>query len=300
MFQARIATVVLVVSAACFGLVPLFGRVLLESGLSPEAVALYRFGLALPLALAFLPRRRDAWKPVIALAAAGLAGGVGWTAYLGAIDDVSVAAAGVVYLSYPVFVLVFSRLITGRCIAPRAWVGALLVLAGAIAVNGLGGVDLNAVLSIVPAPVGFALVVVAMAVIGHDLTTLERWSAIAVGHVIGLLPATLMSDAGAMLPSPSQWAWVAGIAVVTATVPQLAYTWAARRVTPIRAATAGAAELPAMLAVGWIGFGETVSAAEGLGALLMVAALVVSPPALTGGSRRQDGFAATRSPRANG
>lgn len=88
---------------------PLFGRVLLDAGLSPEAIALYRLGLALPLALIVFPRRSAALWPVIALAGAGLAGGRGWTAYLGTLDEVPVASAGVFYMSYPAF-------LTGRTI----------------------------------------------------------------------------------------------------------------------------------------------------------------------------------------
>lgn len=276
-----LATGLIALTSVCFGLVPLFGRVLLDAGLSAEAIALYRFCLALPLALLFLPRRRAALRPVIALAGAGLAGGVGWTAYLHALDQVPVASAGVVYMSYPLFVVVLARLLVGQPVTGRAALGAALVLVGALLVNApgtLAGAQWLALLASLPAPLGFALIVVLLATVGRGLTTLERWSAIAVGHVVGLLPAAMLAGPGALLPaSPAGWAWIAGIALVTATLPQILYTFASRAVSPARAAAAGATELPTMLAIGGLVFGEAIGLREAAGAALVIAAIAVTP-----------------------
>jgi len=276
-----LATGIIAVTSVCFGMVPLFGRMLLDLGLSPEAIALYRFGLALPLALVFWPWRREALRPSIALAGAGLAGGLGWTAYLNALDDVSVASAGVVYMSYPLFVVLLAWLLVGQAMTGRAAVGAVLVLAGSFVVNSPGALadgHWAVLLFSLPAPVGFALIVVLLATVGHELSTLERWSAICVGHVIGLVPAALASSGGTVLPgSAAAWPWIAGLAMVTATVPQLLYTLASRHVSPARAAAAGAAELPTMLAVGWVAFGEQLGLRETLGATLVIAAIGVTP-----------------------
>jgi len=284
-----LATGIIAVTSVCFGMVPLFGRMLLDAGLSSEAIALYRFGLALPLAVMFWPWRREALRPVVALAGAGLAGGLGWTAYLNVLDEVSVASAGVVYMSYPLFVVLLARLLVGQVVTGRAAVGAALVLAGSFIVNAPGalpGGDWIVLLSSLPAPAGFALIVVLLATVGHELSTLERWSAICVGHVIGLLPAALVSDGGTVLPGSAEgWLWITGLAMVTATVPQLLFTLAARYVAPARAAAAGAAELPTMLAVGWLAFGEQLGMREIVGAMLVIAAIGVTPAVATTGSR---------------
>jgi len=283
------ATIIIAITSICFGLVPLFARELLATGLSAEAVALYRFGLALPLALYFLPRRPGTLRPFAALAGAGLASGVGWTTYLNVIDQVPVASAGVVYMSYPLFVVVLARLVVGQPITARAALGAGLVFAGAFVVNAPGTVSAGqwlALLSSLPAPIGFALIVVLLCTVGHELTTLERWGAIALGHVAGLLPAALLSGHGALVPaSTAGWAWIAGIAVVTATLPQILYTFAARSVSAARASAAGSAELPTMLAVGWLAFGEVIGLRECLGALLVIAAIAVTPAVAPAGGR---------------
>ena len=281
------ATLIIAAASVCFGLVPLFGRVLLDAGLSAEAIALYRFGLALPLALVWLPRRRAAICPVVALAGAGMAGGLGWTTYLAAVEHVAVASAGVLYMSYPLFVVVLAWLLAGQPVTGRSAVGAALVLAGAFVVNApgaLAGGQWPVLLSSLPAPAGFALIVVVLASVGHELSTLERWSAICAGHVAGLLPAALLADGGALLPATATgWAWVGALAGVTATIPQLLFTLAARSVSPARTAAAGAAELPTMLAVGWIAFGEAVGVREIVGATLVIAAILVTPAIASGG-----------------
>lgn len=285
-----LATAIIALSSICYGLVPLFARALLDTGLSAEAIALYRFCLALPLALVFLPRRRAALGPVIALAGAGLAAGLGWTAYLDAIDRVPVASAGVVYMSYPLFVVVLARLLIGQAITPRAVAGAALVIAGGVIVNASGTIPPQqwlVLLSSLPAPIGYALIVVLLSAVGHALTTLERWSAVAIGHVVGLLPAALLADSGSLLPATAEgWLWIAGIAGVTALVPQICYTYAARAVTAARAGAAGAAELPTMLAIGWLAFGETLGLREGAGALLVIAAIAVTPAVAPAAPRR--------------
>lgn len=275
------ATTIIALSSVCYGLVPMFARALLDTGLSTEAIALYRFCLALPLALVFLPRTRATLRPVVALAGAGLAGGLGWTTYLNAIDQVTVASAGVVYMSYPLFVVLLARVLIGQPITARAVAGAALVVTGGLVVNASGVIPQQQwliLLSSLPAPIGYALIVIVLSTVGRELSTLQRWSAVAFGHVVGLLPAALMADTGALLPASGEgWLWVAGIAVVTALVPQLCYTWAARAVSAARASAAGAFELPTMLVIGWLAFGETVGLRESAGALLVIAAIAVTP-----------------------
>ncbi|NIR61470.1 MAG: EamA family transporter, partial [Gammaproteobacteria bacterium] len=51
-----------------------------------------------------------------------------------------VASAGVVYMSYPLFVVLLARLLVGQRISARAAVGAVLVLGGAALVNTPGAI----------------------------------------------------------------------------------------------------------------------------------------------------------------
>ncbi|MDZ7748537.1 MAG: DMT family transporter [Halofilum sp. (in: g-proteobacteria)] len=212
---------------------------------------------------------------------AGVASGIGWTTYMTAIDHVSVASAGVVYMSYPLFVVVLGWLLLGQRLTGRALLGAALVVAGAVTVNPPAAVpagDLLVLAASVAAPMGFALMVVLIVTTGHGLNARERWSAVCVGHVAGLLPAALLADPGAIIPATrAGWMWLAGLGAVTATIPQLIYTRFAPRISPARAATTGAIELPTMLAVGWLAFGEHIGLAEVAGAIMVATAIAVTP-----------------------
>lgn len=272
----RVATLAIVVTSACFGLVPLFARVLLGEGFSAEAIALYRFGLTLPLALFFLPRRRSKLRPAVALLAGGLAMGLGWTSYLRSLEHASVASAGVVYMSYPLFVVLIAWLIFREPFRLRSLLAALLVLAAALlafAPMDASTTDWRYLAGCLPAPIGFGLIVVLIATVGLELSAMERWACVATGAVLGLLPISLVVDAQGLFPvNVGAWGWVAAMALMTAALPQVIYTFAAPRVGSARAAAAGTFELPTMFAIGWLAFAESVSFAQiGAGALIVVA-----------------------------
>lgn len=115
-----IGTLIIVSAAVCFGLVPLFARLLLDAGLSPAAIALYRFGLALPLALVFLPYRRGAARSTIVLIVAGLASGLGWLAFGERIGLLEATGALMVIAA----IAVMPSVAPARAVLPRLLAGA--------------------------------------------------------------------------------------------------------------------------------------------------------------------------------
>jgi len=279
--SARVATVVIGLTSVCFGLVPLFAKVLLEAGLSAEAVALYRFGFTLPIALYFFPRHRCKLRPALILLGGGLAMGLGWTTYLRSLDHLPVASAGVVYMSYPVFVVVIAWLILRQPLGVRALVSALMVLlaaAFAFSPSEITASDGQYLLACLPAPIGFALIVVLIATMGRELSVTERWSCVSAGAVLGLLPMSLAMDPQGLVPSHlSAWFWALAMTLVTAAIPQIIYTYVAPQVGAARAAAAGAVELPTMFAIGWIAFAESISFGQGIAAVLIVGAVILAP-----------------------
>jgi len=288
------ATLVIALTALCFGTVPLFARELLAAGLSPEGVALYRFALALPLALLALPRERRLLRPALAMVGGGMAMGLGWTAYLRVIEEVPLAAAGVVYLSYPLFVVVLARFALGRGLTTRALLSAGLVLgAGTLTLMGGegGGFAFDWVLRCLPAPIGFALVVVLLAEADPRLSVGERWASVAVGATFGLASLSLVGDGAGLLPSaPGVWWLLLAMMLVTTAIPQWLHTRAIRLVGAARAPTAGALELPTMTAVGWLAFGERPAATGIAAGILIVAAVVISPDVTPNRRRQRSGW----------
>ncbi|MEQ8603105.1 MAG: DMT family transporter [Marivibrio sp.] len=280
-FSPAFATVVIASTAVCFGLVPLFARELQALGISSSAIALYRYAFSAAVMLPFLPRAREKRGEAWMLFGAGLAMGLGWIAYLEAIKHAPVAAAGVVYMSYPLFAVLFAWALAGQKPGARALAAGALVLAAAALVldlDALGGGSALALLWSLPAPIGFGLIVVVLSVLVRRLTVLERMACGMTGALAGLAPITMTQGVAAAVPANLDgYLLVAGIGLITALIPQLLYTLAAPKVGAARSAAAGSMELPTMFAIGWIAFGETIGARELGAAVLVLGAVFLSP-----------------------
>lgn len=290
------ATLLVMLSAVGFGLVPLFGRLLAEAGLSSPTIGFFRFAFSFLVMLPFLPRPWSCGpakrKAMLLLIGAAMTMGIGWTAYLDALERTSVAAVGVIYMTYPLFAVLLARLLLGQRLGLRAMVAAGLVLAAALLAlspAAVSATQVRALLLALPAPLTFALIIVVLTGCSHALTTLEKMAAGMAGATLGLLPLALFRGELLDLPGdPGIWLLIAGMIALTALVPQLLYTFAAPRVGPSRSAMAGSLELPTMFLVGAFAFGETIGAADLLAAGLICVSVVVTPAIVARPSSRAD------------
>jgi drug/metabolite transporter (DMT)-like permease len=279
----RAATALIALAATCFGLVPLFARELQALGLGAPAVALYRYVFSATALAPLLPLRREVRREALIMAGAGVLVGVGWIGYLEAVAAAPVAAAGVIYMSYPLFAVGFAWLLLGQRPGPRAWgAGALVLAAAALVLDPakLSGGSLWALVWSLPAPITFGLVIVVLSGLVNRLTPPERLACSMTGASAGLLPLALMPGTGAVLPAldnAGAWVLIAGLTLSTALVPQLLYTAAAPRVGPARSAAAGSFELPTMFAIGWLAFAEPVGPRELVSAALVLSAILLAP-----------------------
>jgi drug/metabolite transporter (DMT)-like permease len=118
--SAAFATLAVALSAVCFGLTPLFARELQATGAGPATIALYRYVFAAALLWPLLPLAPGKRRQGALLGLAGLMMGLGWIGYLEAVKAAPVSAAGVVYMSYPLFAILFARLLLGQKLTLRA------------------------------------------------------------------------------------------------------------------------------------------------------------------------------------
>ncbi len=280
------ATLVIVASATCFGLVPVFVRELQALGAGPATVALYRFGFSALFLLPFVPLARHKRGSAMLVAAAGAVMGLSTIGYLSAMNRAPVAAAGVVYMSYPVFAALFAWGLLRQALALRSFAAAGLVLLAAALLldpSSLSPDAFSALLWAIPAPVAFGFLVVVLSGLAGRLNALERTVCGLLGSIAGLLPLALQEGHGSMLPaSPEQLELIVLMGLTTALIPQLLFTVACRKVGPVRTAAAGSFELPTMFLVGWLFFGETVGVREALTAALVLSAILIAPAIATG------------------
>lgn len=276
------ATLIVVLASISFGLVPLFARTLLNLGMEPAAIAFFRYAFSAALMLPFLPRARAKRRDAARLLGAGVLMGLGWVSYLQALELTSVAAAGVIYMTYPTFALLLAWALLKQTPSPRAWAGCGLVLSATLLLFDFGPGMMDgtswALLLSLPAPVMFALIIVVVTAMTPSLRAAEKMACGMLGSVIGLAPVVALTDPAAFLPADRDiWIALAAMGVTTALLPQLLYTMAAPKIGPARAAAAGTIELPTMIVLGWALFGETVGVREVAASALVLAAIVVVP-----------------------
>jgi drug/metabolite transporter (DMT)-like permease len=277
----RVATLAVVAASVCFGLVPLFARALQEAGVADPAIGFYRFAFSVVVLAPFLPRAPEKRRPAVVMTATGVALSLGWLGYLDALRTLPVASAGVIYMSYPLFALLVGWVLAGVRSGWRGWLAGAMILAGAAALvegGGLGGAGWGALAKALAAPATFGFAIVILTNFVHGLTVPERLFCAALGSVIGMTPLLAATPVAGFLPeSGATWLLISGMAAITALLPQLVYTAAVPHVGPGRAAAAGSVELPTMIAVGAVAFGESVGLREAVAAALVLAAILVAP-----------------------
>lgn len=277
----NLALLGVILASIGFGLVPLFARSLTDQGMAPHAVALYRYTLATLLLAPLAWRWRHRGRVLVWGLAAGLLMGLGWAAYVRAVEVVPVSTAGVLYMTYPAFALAFAWALFGERPQARAIIAALVILGAAALVTGPGNVEpqhLPALLMSLAAPAGFGL---GIAVLVHrlpEVPALVRIGIVSAGSVLGLAPLALATPLDALLPvDAAGWGMVAGIGLGTALIPQLLYTICSPVVGTARTAVAGSVELPVMFAIGWFAFGEALGPPQWIACALVLGAILLSP-----------------------
>jgi len=280
--SATLATATIVAASIGFGLVPLFARGLLETGMAPAAIALWRFALTAVLLLPWAWRGRRRGAAALWACGAGLALGVGWIGYANALKVAPVATVGVIYMSYPLFAMLFAWLLSRQRPGVRAVIGGgLILLAASLALSPgtMAPGSYLALLLSLSAPLTFGAAIAILTNRLQRLSPLERVVFASLGSTIGLLPAFLVVPAASLIPADGdQLLLLLGVAVITAAVPQLLYVVAAPAVGTARAAVAGSAELPTMFLIGWLAFGEAITPLHLAAGALVLCAIVLTPP----------------------
>lgn len=267
-------------ASVCFGLVPYFGRTLIEQGLAPHAVAFYRYVIAAVLLFPVLVKQAGAWREVLWGMGAGAVMGLGWVGYVGAIETVPVSTVGVLYMSYPVFTVALAWLLFGDAPTRRALVASgLIVLAAGIAGNPsvVAVEQIPALLLSLGAPLGFGFGICVLVYRLGRIAPLARIASVSLGSLLALLPLVLLSDPVEVIPQTLQgWMLIAGIGVFAALIPQLVYTVCSPVVGASTTAAIGSVELPTMFAISFFAFDEALTLAQGIACVLVVGAIVLS------------------------
>ena len=279
-------TVLCLASATAFGAMGIFGKLAYSEGASVATLLASRFTLAAALfwvilactgglrALRSLSRREAG----IALALGAVGYCVQTGAYFAALERIDASLLGLLVYTFPVIVTV-AAIVLGREIPTRrtavslllASAGLVLVLAGAAS----GGVDaLGAALGLAAAVV-YSVYILSSEGIATRLGPLVLSTLVCTGAATTLTLAGLAS--GGLAPgrvTPTGWAWLACLAVVS-TVGAISLFFAGLgRVGPSAASILSTIEPVVTVALAFVVFGESLGPAQLVGGALVLAAVI--------------------------
>ncbi|MDE0703859.1 MAG: DMT family transporter [Rhodospirillaceae bacterium] len=288
----RIGFALVLVASACFGLGPALGQFAADNGLSPLTTTAWRFVIPVLVLSPFLPRAFAHGRLAFVGLAVGAIAALGMVAYFTALRHLSVATVSVIYFTYPLFTILLDRLLFGERIRRRAVAASLMIVAAAVVVvpaGTLSGGQAEIFLLAFAAPVGFAILIVALSRTLTPIPLLPRASIGLTGALAGLAPGFLLFDAGPLLPAaPQATAVLIVFAAATTVIPQLLYTAGSRHAGAGLTAIAGAFELVVALLVGWLWLGDPVLTREVIAGFLILAALASAVVPVPLRTRRRD------------
>lgn len=271
------ATGAIAATSIAYAFATFFARRLTDAGISSVAVAFYRFALTTIVLARFVNLNGDKRRPTCWAILSGFVMGLGWIAYVNAIEVGDVATAGVAYMTYPFFALVAGRVFFKIQVNARAVAGAALVLlAGAVGLGTTATGEFTLIVLIAPATFGFSVSVLTERL--GDLDPFERLGAAALGATLAMTPLLVTMSPAEIIPAtPTGWLWIVGIGAGSALIPMTIYAAAAPTIGAARTAVAGAAELPTIFLIGAVFFGESIRLGHGLAAILILAAITLTP-----------------------
>ncbi len=275
--------VFVLLSAAGFGLMAVFAKLAYDDGVSVETLLVVRFGAAavvlLGLCAATGALRR--LTPRTVLTGLGM-GAFGYSAqaglYLAAVSRGDASQVALLFSVYPVTVMVAAILIGRERASVRRVVAVAVALGGLVLVlggAGGGGFDVvSAALSLGSAAVYTCYILVGdRVVVGVPRLPLATFICVGAGITWVLLGAV---TGGVDLDvTATGWTWIGAIVLVSTVGAILLFFAGLARVGPTTAALLSAIEPVVTVAGAAAVFGEALTLTQGLGGLLVLAAVAV-------------------------
>lgn len=278
--------IMLVLLAALFsGLRPLFGRWLLADGVTAVVTALYSF---MASAMVFLPgglrdlqtaprSRRVALLGV----GCGLFTGLGSAAYFEALQRLPVATVTLIFFTYPAMVISVMAVLRRHWPQPPALAAIACVLVGCSLIVGpklqaTDGVMIDFAIAFM-APLSWTLLLV---LLDGPLTRLSPWSRIGfvtTGGVLAMIIVAIIWRPPVLIPRTIDgYLGVLGLVTISGISQHILITLGIQKAGSERASIAGVFEVATALAVGWLVFLEPVTFNQGVGIILIGAALLLT------------------------
>ena len=290
--RSRVLAGILLVAAGAvaYGLLPVPLEILRAEDVGSGSSLLVRYGVSIAVLGAWVAWRRPARRDSGAAFLAGLGLGSGTIFLFEGYARLPSSTAILVFYTYPAFTLVLARLLLGTPVERRMVLAivSVLVAAGLILSPGnLGETSPIPVLITFGAPLGYGLYLAFLGKASSGADTGWRTFVVSIAACLVTVAWHAASESGVAWPaSQDGWLSLAFVGFGTGVVATCLVVAGTSMAGSSRSAVAGSSELVTVLLVGWLVFGEAVRAEALVGAVLILAAILVSLPRPPRGSRR--------------
>lgn len=271
----------ILVSGACFGLLPWFARIAYGHGADPFGMLAARFSIAAVLLMVFsrIRLRAGGWPSREKKFHLFLLGALGYapqsTYFFNGIKRIDVSLATVIFYTYPVLVVLASWLVFRHRPSRQMTACLLVAVAGAALTAGQVGSGSTAGVLFMFAAAGWYtgfIIVSTRVVAGTDSMTAMTFVMIGASCAHLLILATK----GADLPQgPAGWSAAAAAAFFSTIVAMGLFFAGVKLIGPGEAAVLSTVEPVVSIAVGVAALGETLGGVRVVGAVMVLASVAV-------------------------
>lgn len=288
--QARGEWLILM-SALGFGLSPMLAQLLLQQGLSPEAVALFRFLIPTLIVLPCLRSRECRSAEYRRTVVIGAIAGCGMLAYFYCFVLLPATTVILIYYSYPMFAMVIGWIAFQRPMTRNRVIASAMILLAVMLMLEPSATQqpLWMLLLAFAAPLSFALLMNYFAKPVAALSPRGRMSGSLAGHMLVLVPAYLVSDQSFSLPaSESVLGLILAIGTLAAALPQYLFARGCMATSIERIATLSSTEVVFALLFSMLFLGSGIERVEMIasGLILMAGFIRLEPGAATAAVRQ--------------
>jgi drug/metabolite transporter (DMT)-like permease len=273
-----LGVVLVVISAASFGTLAIFGRYAYADGIDTFTLLFLRFTIAAVLMVAFLIHRRERLPRGHSLGGLIGMGAIGYVgqsfAYLSAIKYASAGLVALLLYLYPTFVAILSIIFLKRGIT-RVKVFALLLatLGVALTANPQGGKWTGILLALAAAGIYSIYIIVGTGVM-RQVSAIQ--SSVVIFASAGLVYGLLAAANGPHWPtSPSGWGVVAAMALIATVIPVATFLGGLKLIGPTDASMLSTLEPVVTVLLAVVLFGERLQPITLMGGALILAAVII-------------------------
>ncbi len=275
----RFGVVLIIISAASFGVMPIFARLAYNAGAEPITVLFLRFTIAAVVMNLIMVLRRTAYPRGLVLLELILLGAIAYVgeslAYFLALEMASAGLVALLLYIYPALVTVLSAIFLKEHLTRMKIVALFLALSGtALTLRISGGGSLMGILLGIAAAVDYAIYIILGSRIVRRSSPMASTTVI-ITSTAGVYVGIVAIHGVTYPTTPTGWIAIIAIALISTVLAFVTFFAGLKRIGPTSASTLSTFEPIVAVVLAAIVLGETISPIQILGGILILAAVVL-------------------------